>query len=191
MTLISIARLSAGNCPDPHYLNVKLRPQKQDQWCWAASGEMIMRYEGAAASQVSQCRQAKDQSPSPTNPALTLNCCGHPMPQDCNHGGFPDFGRYGFQFQRSVGRALSWQTIQGEFCAGRPVAFSWHFNGCDSREGHMMVGAGYKTIPEGKFVLVLDPLPVMKGDVAWKSYDFYVGADNNLCHWDDFSDIHP
>src|SRR6185295_17636717 len=138
-----------GACEKEHEIPVKLHPQETDAWCWAASGEMIMDYLGR---QVPQCEQA--------NKALgrdDCSCteCSRPI-QDaaCVAGGWPEFFRYGFRYERTSNRALSWAQLKREISHDRPVAFSWHLGGYG---GHMMVAVGFFVRDGVRYVEVLDP----------------------------------
>src|SRR5262245_63743906 len=78
--------------------SVTLRPQETDMWCWAASGKMVMEFLGVP---VEQCRQANDRF-------VLTGCCNNPVPGACVQGGWPEFGRYGFTFQKTSSEPLTW-----------------------------------------------------------------------------------
>jgi len=168
-------------------LKVTLRAQKTEQWCWAASAEMLMEYFGKS---VQQCDQA--------NARLgRTDCCKAKTPKACIAGGWPELPRYGFDFKRTSGTALAWTDVQAQLaprdpnnpCSFTPFAFSWHWVG---GSGHMMVAVGYKTTSDGKrYVLVNNPWPPSKGKTEYVLYDAYVDLSGDHTHWDDFYDVKP
>jgi len=170
-------------------LPVTLHPQETGMWCWAASGQMVMHYLG---HDVDQCTQANnrfgrsdcctiDLCPSPTEPSSHA----------CVTGGWPEFDKYGFTFDRTSDAALSWddlrkQTSQTKYCKGKPFAFSWHWPGGG---GHMMVVKGYLSLEGTKYVAVLDPwAPCTGAEYIW-TYDYYVESTGHHTHWDDFYNV--
>src|SRR5262245_38597906 len=155
---------------------VTLRPQETDMWCWAASGKMVMEFLGVP---VKQCRQANDRF-------VLTGCCNNPVPGACVQGGWPEFGRYGFTFQKTSSEPLTWGAIREQIgCKNRPFAFSWKWAG---EGGHMMVVIGYSTVAGTNYVTIIDPLPVNVGSQSIISYDAY-SSGNGYTHWDDYYDV--
>jgi hypothetical protein len=151
--------------------------QTTDQWCWAASGEMIMTFLGASVSQCEQANQKFD---------LT-SCCITPTPTECVRPAWPDFAAWGFSFKKtSAGEPVSWECLRAEIEAGRPIAFSW---GWPDNTGHMMVVAGFND--NGQQVLVYDPGPVGKGSSRWISYAEFVERPGHHVHWHDYYGFVP
>jgi hypothetical protein len=178
-------------------LPVTLHPQETSNWCWAASGQMIMDYLG---HNVPQCTQANnrfgrsdccniDLCPPPTEAPhydKYRNC------DNCACGGWPEFDKYGFTFKRTHGAALTWDQVREQLsnqpcCKKRPFAFSWGWIG--SSTGHMMVAKGYVTLNGVNYVDILDPWSPCVGDERLITYDFYVADPADHVHWDDFYDI--
>jgi hypothetical protein len=156
---------------------VLLVPQEVDNWCWAASAQMIMSYFG---KNVAQCEQANDEF-------RRTDCCVSAkgiLPANCDSGGWPQFERYGFTYFRTHNAPLSWEMLQQEIAGKRPVAFSWGWTQ-NAGQGHMMVAIGYLDAPTGRLVFVNDPWPPSRGEARQMSYDQYVAADDHI-HWDDF-----
>src|SRR5665213_927301 len=58
-------------------LNVVLRAQKTEQWCWAASAQMLMEYLGKTVEQCDQANVRLGRS----------DCCKSPTPTACIAGG--------------------------------------------------------------------------------------------------------
>ncbi len=127
-------------------LPMTLYAQQTNMWCWAASGEMIMTYLGADVD-VSQCTQANTRF-------NRADCCNNF--QNCVQGGWPQFDRYGFDFDWT-GAALSFNQLKTEFRNNRPVGFAW---GWQAGGGHYMVARGVYVDGAGtQFVYILDPWP--------------------------------
>ena len=157
-------------------LDVPLILQEASNWCWAASGEMIMTF---FEHPVSQCVQADSE-------LGRRDCCPPPGVSDCDSTGWPQFERFGFTSQQTEFQALSWDAVKAEIDAGRPVAFSWVWLGGG---GHMMVLKGYQTVAEASFVFVNDP----RTAELWITYQEYAanpdyppGVYQPHAHWNDY-----
>lgn len=165
-------------------LRVTLRRQEMDNWCWAASAQMVMEYLGKP---VSQCIQANDR-------LGRKDCCNNPQPDAdaCDQTGWPEFGRYGFHFQQTMDNVqLSWLQVKNELaprdgnnlCNFTPFAFAWRWLGGG---GHMMVAHGYYTDANGgNWIEVDDPLQEY-GPIV--SYEDFVKAPDHT-HWRDYYDV--
>ena len=169
-------------------LNVQQSGQETDVWCWAASGQMIMRFLG---KNVTQCTQAGNRN-------QVNNCCnavtGCPTDNDpwgtggCVYTGVPEFSKYGFATNQTAnGTALSWNQLKAEIDNNRPITFGWYWvNG----GGHMMIATGYYEYTTGeKFVYIIDPLPVCEGTAKWVTYGEYVSSPNEHNHAYDIYNI--
>lgn len=159
-------------------LTVPLRPQETPVWCWAASGEMVMDFLGTNVSQCDEANKRFGRS----------DCCNSPRPNACVNTGWPEFGKYNFDFKTTSNAPLSWDQVKSQiWCKRKPVAFSWHWNGGG---GHMMVLYGYVTVAGTNYVTIHDPLPVNVGDSRVITYSAYVSGAG-YTHWNDYYDITP
>ncbi|REG48611.1 papain like cysteine protease AvrRpt2 [Paraburkholderia sp. BL6669N2] len=168
-----------GGCCTPPVsssLTVALNPQQTSMWCWAASGQMTMGYLGTV---VSQCDEANKEFGS-------TDCCNNPKPGACVQGGWPEYGKYGFNAATTSDAALSWDDVKRQiYCRRTPFAFTWHWTGGG---GHMMVATGYTTVRGTNYVAINNPWPPNVGDASIITYDVYVsGADHT--HWNDYYNI--
>jgi hypothetical protein len=179
----------AGACCSPGTIGslpVTLHPQETSMWCWAASGQMIMHYLG---NNVAQCTQANNRFGRSDCPCS--QCGSNPQTNPpCVTGGWPEFDKYGFTFQRTSDTALTFEQLRKELspkssCGKRPVAFSWHWSGGG---GHMMVADGYVTVEGTQWVSILDPWAPCAGDARLITYAAYVSGAG-YTHWDDFHQI--
>lgn len=167
-------------------LPVTLHSQETSMWCWAASGQMVMDYLGNNVAQCTQANNRFNRTDCPCN-----QCGANPVQNPpCVIGGWPEFGDYGFTFQRTSDNALSWTELteelsRGPRCGRTPVAFSWHWNGGG---GHMMVVTGYLNLLGQRFVVIHDPWGPCTGDTRVITYAAYVSG-GHYTHWDDFYEI--
>lgn len=194
------AVIAIGGCCSPGpvtSLPVTLHPQETGMWCWAASGQMVMHYLG---NNVAQCTQANnrfgrtdcctiDLCPSPTEPVPAW-----PNPCKCVCGGWPEFEKYGFTFQRTTNAPLSWDDLKEQisdspYCKRKPFAFTWAWPPRPYGGGHVMVAKGYADLPVGRFVVMLDPWAPCVGDERVITYEYYVESPGHHEHWDDFYDV--
>jgi hypothetical protein len=126
--------------------------QETDEWCWAASGEMMMSYAGPR--NVPQCYQANQRFGR-------TDCCNCPTPIACAQPGWPQFDAWGYNFKETPSdTALGWTQLTGEINAERPIWFAWGWNGGG---GHALVARGYEEINilffQEKLVFVDNPWP--------------------------------
>ena len=190
LVFLSIATLCfAAGCCSPGIIGslpVDLRAQETDMWCWAASGEMVMDYLGTNVTQCDQANRRFNRTDCPCD-----QCGSNPQTNPpCVFGGWPEFGKYGFTFQRTNSTALSWDVLTEElspnkYCGKTPVAFSWHWNGGG---GHMMVAYGFVSVAGVNWVAIHDPWSPCVGDTRLITYAAWV-AGTGYSHWDDFYNI--
>ena len=177
----NVAVVPGAQCqlPETSMLDTPLKPQETDQWCWAASGQMIMAFHN---HDVSQCLQAN-------NEFQRNDCCVDSKPSACVRGGWPEFAKYDFDSERLFGTHLNWDQLREQIaCKKTPVAFSWRWL---IGGGHMMVVRGYTTSQGVKTLFINNPwppLPEGAGEQQIISYDEYIAGTDHT-HWDDFYNI--
>jgi hypothetical protein len=161
--------------PKEKLLDVPLAPQETELWCWAASGEMIMKALGKNVSQGEQ-----------VNIKLNRNdCLLVPTPGDCVTGGWPEYEKYGLSICPRYG-GLTCRELAEEIANKRPVGFSWSWKDSKSKaSGHYMVARGYIIIDDIMLVVVNDPAPVNKGTIKIMTYSDYVAFEPVYTHWFD------
>ena len=174
-------------------LPVTMHPQETGMWCWAASGQMVMDYLG---HNVAQCVQANKRfnltdccSLDLCPPPITPNC-NTPGGDPCACGGWPEFNKYDFSFNKTSSAPLSWEALRKQisresYCGAKPFCFTWHWNGGG---GHMMVAIGYTVIDTTRFVEINDPWPPCVGDHKFITYSAYVSG-STYSHWDDYYNV--
>jgi Papain-like cysteine protease AvrRpt2 len=169
------------NPPDVATVDVPTLPQQASLWCWAASGQMTMRFFG---HDVSQCTEANNR--------FNLTGCCQDNSGSCNNGGWPEYEKYSFSATQTSDAPLTWAEVQGQiYCSKKPLAFSWHWTGGG---GHMMVVKGYLVVNNTQYVDVDDPEPYTNlqtltgGTETIMTYSRYV-SDTDHTHWNDYYNI--
>jgi hypothetical protein len=213
--VLAAASAQAHEACQERVLSLRFSPPvgKANNWCWAASSQMIMESLGERPRNACQCRQA-EQVLGVTGCCLTPSSCTpvDDLPARCDRPRWPAFvekpERYGFDYittcdalpgrQNDEGcdaKPLGWAALTAELCAGRPVIASLRSRG--SSRGHMIVVKGFSTRPYRR-VLVVDPMRLCppgrdcEGELDegfWLSYEEYVAGWNGMVHWVDFYGI--
>jgi hypothetical protein len=165
------------NIPKSITLPINLTPQELDQWCWAASGQMVMAYLGESVSQCGEADEFLQHAPADCCPAAAAT-------NRCDTGGWPPFAKHKIEFlETNEGVALTLNQLTTEIgCKHLPVAFSWKWTGGG---GHMMVAVGYNLLSAAPLIEVNDPWAPHIGSHHFYTYDDYVAAVGDHNHWTD------
>ena len=218
--LIGIAVLAAASvtgreaCQE-RILSLRFTPPvgRANNWCWAASGQMIMELLGEEPKKACQCRQA-EQVLGVKGCCVTSSSClpADDLPARCDQPRWPAFvekpDRYSFEYKTTCdslekrqddescdGKPLGWTELTAEICAGRPVIASLRPRG--SAIGHTVVVKGFSSRPHRR-VLVLDPSKLCpsgrdcEGELDegfWISYEEFAAGWDGRVHWVDFFGI--
>jgi hypothetical protein len=160
--------------PPSASLDIPLYPQELGNWCWAASGQMVMKNLGL---DVNQCTQATDEFGG-------LACCpSKPAKDGCDTGGWPEFDKHSVHYIRTNGSAVSLATLKQEIAINKkPVIFTWKWT---DGGGHMMVAVGYSSTNGQDIIEVNDPWKPDIGNHRWMTYTQFVASSDHK-HWDDF-----
>lgn len=136
-------------------LSVPAIGQRGDNWCWAATGEMITTYLGRP---VSQCEWAKKCLPFVAEP-----CDGRDARPSGDLPAWPDFGAFGLASTPSDD-PLTWAQIRSELRdRQRPFAYAWKW---DAVSGHIVPVVGYDDSTGTRQLIILNPLPRVHGQEA-------------------------
>jgi hypothetical protein len=215
IALVVSASGPAGAACQERVLSLRFSPQAgaANNWCWAASGQMIMELLGEQAMNACQCRQAE-------RVLGVKGCCVTPssclpaddLPGQCDEPRWPAFverpDRYAFAYRTTCdalpnrqddeacdAKPLAWNALTAEICAGRPVIAAIRSRG--SARGHTVVVRGFSSRPQRR-VLVVDPKRLCppgrdcEGELDegfWLSYEEYVTGWDGMVHWVDFFGI--
>lgn len=215
MTVLAAATARGQEACQERVLTLRFSPQAgpANNWCWAASGQMIMELLGEKPKNSCQCQQAQ-QVLGVKGCCVTPSSClpADDLPARCDKPRWPAFverpERYGFAYTTTCdalpyrqddeaceARPLGWTALTREICAGRPVIASLRSRG--SMTGHTIVVKGFSTRPHRR-VLVVDPMRLCpqgrdcEGELDegfWLSYDEYAAGWNGMVHWVDFYGI--
>jgi hypothetical protein len=169
-------------------LTVAPHPQEAQNWCWAASAQMVLEYLGHSQS---QCHQVNDRLQR-TDCSCSLCSPGGGQDPACDMPNWPDFDKYGFTSDQTRDAPLSWDELRVQLsreknCKKTPFLVTWRHRGGG---GHMVVATGYKTIDGVNYVDLLDPWLPCLGDVRTIPYEEYVENEFDK-HWIDFYNIRP
>jgi hypothetical protein len=196
-------------------LDIRFAPSagSSNNWCWAASGQMIMQILGEAPSVACQCRQAEavlgvEGCCSPSSSCVPVEA----LPSRCDQPRWPAFierpDLFAYDYRTTCdslpgrqnddsceARPLPWTELVREICARRPVIASLRPPG--STKGHTVVVKGISSRPSPR-VLVVDPARVCplgrecEGELdesLWLSYEEYAAGWGGMVHWVDFFGI--
>jgi hypothetical protein len=140
------------DAPARFTLPVKLQGQKTEAWCFAASTQMILNYNGTRVSQgellnVFTGRKDCGQVPTP-GPCIT-------------GGGEPQlFDHFHYTLEFRHGPLTPEEIVREIYTRRQPFNFGWDLKGGGS---HSLVAIGYAKVKGGFLVEVLDPSPVGSG----------------------------
>ena len=184
-----LALLALSGCCRPglsSQVPVALRAQEAQNWCWAASGQMVMETLHHGTNQCSQVNARLGVSDCACN-----GCNGGSVSAECDATGWPQFDRYGFTARHTTNEALTWdqlrsQVSNGPSCKNRPFAFTWRWEGGG---WYRRVSKGVDWVDGERFVSVVDPWAPCAGDELIVSYDYYVAEPGDHSHWDDYYDV--
>jgi len=145
-----------------------MRAQRLREWCWAAVSVSIEALYDRQST-LTECKIAAAE--------LGLDCCG--SAQQCNRVNRLDLPlkRLGRLRGKAASRLLSFEEVQKEIDAGRPVAVrvGWREGG-----GHFLVICGYHVTPSGVQQLLLGDS--FYGD-SRTNYDHFCAAYQGSGTW--------
>jgi hypothetical protein len=161
----------AGNVPN------NLRAQETNNWCWAATTQMLAAHLGLS---VTQCALANHRFSKTNccNPQTTGVSC--PKTNDCNTPGWLELDFAGVKFSQTT-TARSWQEIRGEvYCSKRPMGYAY---GTPGVVGHVLVIKGYVTVAGTDYVILNDPWAPCGGQERLITYAEYADPAGTATHW--------
>lgn len=167
----------AGNVPNT------LRPQQTDNWCWAATTQMLAQHVG---NPVNQCDLANHRFGK-------TNCCnvqtqGQACPKtaDCNTPGWLELDHAGVTFNETAS-ALSWSGVRKQlYCAKKPMGYAYGTSGV---VGHVVVVKGYISVNGTDYVILNDPWAPCTGQERLITYAEYADPAGTATHWATFHNI--
>jgi hypothetical protein len=161
LTLVVLwtATSNATNATD--LINMKLYPQQQSNWCWAAATETVSTLMNSGKSQCKMASRFVLQQPGDfccqgQNGSSDICDKPYPTPDALDHYGYLD---------RYFAGPLTTQDIVGELQKHYPIGIRvlWE-DGENGGTGHVMLLYGAQTYKSGETFNLWNPAPIGKGD---------------------------
>lgn len=154
-----------------------LRPQETNNWCWAATTQMLAQHFNVSVTQCSLANQRFGFT----------NCCDPqndgsscPKTSDCNKPGWLMLTECGLTFEEDT-NPLSWETLRKQiYCSKKPMGYAY---GTPGVVGHVVVIKGYLTLAGTNYVVLNDPWGPCNGQERIITYDQYADPAGTSTHW--------
>jgi hypothetical protein len=167
----------SGNVPNT------LRPQQTNNWCWAATTQMLSQHLGIA---VNQCDLANHRFGK-------TNCCDLqnenntcPKTDDCNTPGWLELDFAGVKFEET-GTARAWTDMRKQlYCKKKPMGYAY---GTPGVVGHVLVIKGYITLGGTEYLILNDPWSPCSGAERIITYAEYADPAGTATHWNTWFNI--
>ncbi|RMF00434.1 MAG: hypothetical protein D6772_06410 [Bacteroidetes bacterium] len=181
-----LATLMWSACCNPEIVsNVpnNLRPQETNNWCWAATTQMLAQHFGLATSQCALANYRLEKT----------NCCdvqnsGNTCPKtnDCNQPGWLELDYAGLKFKETES-ALSWNNLKKQiYCSKKPMGYAY---GTPGVVGHVVVVKGYASLAGTNYVVLNDPWSPCQGEERLITYAQYQDPAGSSTHWRTWYDL--
>ena len=160
-----------------------LRDQETNNWCWAATTQMLAQHFGIS---VEQCDLANHRF-------TKTNCCDPqndgadcPKTNDCNDPGWLELDYAGLTFSETT-TALPWADLQKQiYCSKKPMGYAY---GTPGVVGHVLVVKGYITVAGTDYVILNDPWSPCVGEERLITYAQYMDPAGSSTHWRTWYDL--
>jgi len=167
-------------CCDPEVIGSvpnTLRFQETNNWCWAATTQMLASHFSIAVNQcdLANHRFGKTNCCNPETPGTTC-----PKTNDCNSPGWLELDFAGVKFSESS-TALSWDDVKKQiYCSKKPMGYAY---GTPGVVGHVLVIKGYITVAGTDYVVLNDPWSPCSGTERLITYSEYTDPAGSSTHW--------
>ncbi len=175
-----------GGCCDPEIVGSvpsALRPQETNNWCWAATTQMLAQHLGIS---VTQCALANHRF-SKTNccdPQMTGATC--PKTNDCNTPGWLELDFAGVKFSET-NAARTWRDMTRQiYCRRKPMGYAY---GTPGVVGHVLIVKGYVSVAGTQYLVLNDPWSPCNGTERLITYAEYADPAGTATHWNTWYDI--
>ncbi len=160
-----------------------LRPQETNNWCWAATTQMLAAHFNVSVTQCSLANQRFGMT----------NCCNPqndgascPKNNDCNKPGWPMLTECGLSYNESS-TALSWEDMRKQiYCSKKPMGYAY---GTPGVVGHVLVVKGYLTLSGTNYLVLNDPWSPCVGQERIITYAEYADPAGTATHWNTWYNI--
>jgi len=157
-----------------------LRAQETNNWCWAATTQMLAQHHGISVNQCDLANHRFGKS-NCCNVQTTGQSC--PKTSDCNTPGWLELDHVGLEFDET-GTALSWNAMREQvYCAKKPMGYAYGTSGV---VGHVVVVKGYVTVGATNYLVLNDPWEPCEGQERLLPYDDYADPPGTATHWATF-----
>jgi hypothetical protein len=160
-----------------------LRTQETNNWCWAATTQMLAEHLGISVTQcdLANHRFGRTDCCDPLNAGTTC-----PKRAECNKPGWPELDFAGLKFTET-NTALTWINLRKQiYCSKKPMGYAY---GTPGVVGHVLVIKGYITVAGTDYVVLNDPWAPCVGSERLITYNEYVDPAGTSTHWSTFYNI--
>lgn len=184
--LVVAVLFAVGACCNPEIIgNVpnNLRPQETNNWCWAATTQMLAQHFGLNVTQcdLANYRLGKTNCCNPQNQGASC-----PKTNDCNNPGWLELDFAGLSFQETT-TARSWADMRKQlFCAKKPMGYAY---GTPGVVGHVVVVKGYVAVGSTNYLVLNDPWSPCSGAERLLEYSSYADPPGASTHWRTWYDL--
>lgn len=160
-----------------------LRPQETNNWCWAATTQMLAAHFKVSVSQCSLANQRFGKTDC-CNPETDASGC--PKNAACNKPGWVMLTECGLSFDETT-TALSWESLRKQvYCSKKPMGYAY---GTPGVVGHVVVIKGYLTLGGTNYVVLNDPWSPCNGQERIITYEQYADPAGSATHWNTWYNI--
>ncbi len=180
LSLAGIALLLISSCCKPEITGSvanTLRPQETNNWCWAATTQMLAASQGVSVTQCSLANQRFSRNDC-CNPQNDNGNC--PKTNACNMPGWLMLTECGLNFEENTA-ALSWESLRKQiYCSKKPMGYAY---GTPGVVGHVVVVKGYLSLNGTNYVVLNDPWSPCNGEERIITYAQYSDPAGTATHW--------
>jgi hypothetical protein len=159
-----------------------LRPQQTNNWCWAATTQMLAQHVGVSVNQCDLSNQALGRTDCCNNKG-NANC---PKIDACNEPGWPMLTQVGVTFSETA-TARTWEDMRKQIhCSKKPMGYAY---GTPGVVGHVLVVKGYITVGTTNYLVLNDPWSPCQGEERLITYEQYADPAGTSTHWNTWYNI--
>jgi hypothetical protein len=179
--LLIVAALSLTGCVcKPEIIGSvanTLRPQQTNNWCWAATTQMLAQHAGLSVNQCDLANHRFGLTDCCDNKTSGADC---PKIDACNMPGWLELDFAGAKADETT-TARTWEEMRSEiYCDHGPMGYAY---GTPGVVGHVVVIKGYVSVGSTNYVVVNDPWSPCNGNERLLEYGSYADPPGTSTHW--------
>jgi hypothetical protein len=151
---------------------VTLKPQETNDWCWAATTQMITEFLGHGRTQcdLANARFSRE------------DCCTGTCPKNpaCKTPGWTMFKESDFETDVS-NKPLEWADLKDQIDKKKPMSYA--YGPKSGGVGHVVVISGYAETNGVTWVELTDPFERCKGTIRYIKFNEYLNSETSD-HWE-------